>query len=221
MWHVGTGLPWDWRTGPSDSSEREHLRQMIESLPKRGLIAADAGFVGYEYWKEIINSGRDLLVRVGSNVRLLKKLGYVREKRGLVYLWPDQVAAKRMPPLVLRLVVVHDGRKPCYLVTSVLDDKQLSDKQVVQIYRRRWGSRCSTGTSNRPSSGASYGASRRRTPKSKPSGHSWDCGRWGCMPSRYSPQRESPPEGLVSRVCYGHIAVRCANTGAAPIRGNP
>ena len=103
------------------------------------LIAADAGFVGYEYWKEIINSGRDLLVRVGSNVRLLKKLGYVREKRGLVYLWPDQVAAKRMPPLVLRLVVVHDGRKPCYLVTSVLDDKQLSDKQVAQIYRRRWG----------------------------------------------------------------------------------
>ena len=139
MWHVGTGLPWDWRTGPSDSSEREHLRQMIESLPKRALIAADAGFVGYEYWKEIINSGRDLLVRVGSNVRLLKKLGYVREKRGLVYLWPDQVAAKRMPPLVLRLVVVHDGRKPCYLVTSVLDDKQLSDKQVAQIYRRRWG----------------------------------------------------------------------------------
>ena len=25
MFHVGTGLPWDWRTGPSDSSERDHL----------------------------------------------------------------------------------------------------------------------------------------------------------------------------------------------------
>jgi Transposase DDE domain len=139
MWHVGTGLPWDWRTGPSDSSEREHLRQMIESLPKGALIAADAGFVGYDCWKEIIDSGRDLLVRVGSNVRLLKKLGYVREQRGLVYLWPDKVAAKQMPPLVLRLVVVHDGRMPCYLVTSVLDDNQLSDKQVAQIYRLRWG----------------------------------------------------------------------------------
>ena len=46
MWHVGTGLPWDWRTGPSDSSERDHLKQMIESLPKLALIAADAGFVG-------------------------------------------------------------------------------------------------------------------------------------------------------------------------------
>ena len=131
---MGTGLPWDWRTGLSDSSEREHLRQLVESLPEGAPIAADAGFVGYDYWKEIIDSGRDLLVRVGSNVRLLKKLGYVRQQRGSVYLWPDKVAAKNMPPLVLRLVVVHDGRMPCYLVTSVLDDKlQLSDKQVAQI----------------------------------------------------------------------------------------
>jgi hypothetical protein len=139
MWHVGTGLPWDWRTGSSDSSERDHFRQMIASLPKGALATGDAGFVGYDYWKEVTDSGRHLLVRVGSNVRLLKKLGYVREKRGLVYLWPDKAAAKRMPPLVLRLVVVHDGRKPCYLVTSVLDAKQLSDKQVAEIYRLRWG----------------------------------------------------------------------------------
>jgi len=139
MWHVGTGLPWDWRTGPSDSSEREHFRQMIAGLPKRALATADAGFVGYHYWKEVMDSGRHLLVRVGSNVRLLKNLGYVRQKRDLVYLWPDEAAAKRMPPLVLRMVVVHDGKKPCYLVTSVLDEKRLSDKQLAAIYRLRWG----------------------------------------------------------------------------------
>jgi hypothetical protein len=139
MWHVGTGLPWDWRTGPTDSSEREHFRQMIAALPQGALVTGDAGFVGYHYWKEVTDSGRHLLVRVGSNVRLLKNLGYVRQKRDVVYLWPDEVAAKRMPPLVLRLVVVHDGRKPCYLVTSVLDEKQLSDKQLAEIYRLRWG----------------------------------------------------------------------------------
>src|SRR5271157_2669971 len=37
MFHVGTGLPWDWRIGPSDSSERDHLRQMIDALPARGI----------------------------------------------------------------------------------------------------------------------------------------------------------------------------------------
>ena len=52
MWHVATGLPWDWRTGPSDSSERDHFRQMIAALPKGALATADAGFVGYHYWKE-------------------------------------------------------------------------------------------------------------------------------------------------------------------------
>jgi hypothetical protein len=139
MWHVATGLPWDWRTGPSDSSERDHFRQMIAALPKGALATGDAGFVGYHYWKEVIDSGRQLLIRVGGNVRLLKNLGYFRQKQDLVYLWPDEVAAKGLPPLVLRLVVVHDGRGPCYLATSVLDEKRLTDRQLADIYRLRWG----------------------------------------------------------------------------------
>jgi Transposase DDE domain len=139
MWHVATGLPWDWRTGPSDSSERDHFRQMIAALPNGALVTGDAGFVGYHYWKEVIDSGRQLLIRVGGNVRLLKNLGYIRQKQDLVYLWPDEVAAKRLPPLVLRLVVVHDGRNPCYLATTVLDEKRLTDRQLAEIYRLRWG----------------------------------------------------------------------------------
>jgi hypothetical protein len=139
MFHVGTGLPWDWRTGPSDSSERDHLRQMIDALPAGALVTADAGFVGYEYWRALIESGRHLLIRVGANVRLLKNLGYVKEKNGLVYLWPDREAARNQPPLVLRLVVAQGGKHPVYLVTSVLDEATLSDKQVVEIYALRWG----------------------------------------------------------------------------------
>ena len=139
MFHVGTGLPWDWRTGPSDSSERDHFRQMIDALPPGALITADAGFVGYDCWKAIRESGRHLLIRVGANVRLLRDLGYVKEKNGLVYLWPDREAARKRPPLVLRLVVGKSGRHPVYLVTSVLDEERLSDEDVVKIYALRWG----------------------------------------------------------------------------------
>lgn len=139
MFHVGTGLPWDWRLGPSDSSERGHLRQMIAALPASALITADAGFVGYDVWKAILDSGRHLLIRVGANVRLLRKLGYVEDTQGLVYLWPDREAARRQPPLVLRLVVARGARHPVYLVTSVLDETVLSDGQVVEIYGLRWG----------------------------------------------------------------------------------
>jgi hypothetical protein len=139
MWHAGTGLPWDWRSGPADSSERAHLGEMLNGLPAGALVAADAGFVGYEGLASILGGGRELLVRVGANVRLLKQLGWVRELSGTVYLWPDQVAREGQPPLVLRLVVVHNGKHPVYLVTSVLSPSQLTDRQIIQLYARRWG----------------------------------------------------------------------------------
>jgi len=140
LWHVGSGLPWDWRTGPSDSSERDHLQQMLASLPEGSLLTKDAGFVGYDLWQTILQAGHQLLARVGRNVKLLKDLGYVRHRHGLVYLWPDHAAKKRLPPLVLRLTVVRDKKgRPMYLVTSVMDQRRLSDRQIAAIYRKRWG----------------------------------------------------------------------------------
>lgn len=139
MWHVGTGLPWDWRLGPSESSERAHLLEMLPHLPEEALITADAGFTGYEYWQAILDSGRQLLIRVGSNVRLLKKLGHVRESHGTVYLWPDREAVRHRPPLALRLVEGHNGRHPVFVVTSVLSAQRLTDRQVLDLYARRWG----------------------------------------------------------------------------------
>jgi DDE family transposase len=138
LYHVMLRLPWDWRLGPSDSSERDHLRDMIPHLPPDALVAADCGFVGYEFWSDLLQSGREFVIRVGGNVHLLKKLGRVRESNGTIYLWPHKTAKRGQEPLALRLVVVHDGRQPWYLVTSVRSTKRLSDKQVADIYCRRW-----------------------------------------------------------------------------------
>ena len=138
LFHVMLRLPWDWRLGPSFESEREHLRQMLASLPPDALIVLDCGFVGYEFWTELLASGRHFVIRVGGNVRLLKKLGVVRESHGTVSLWPDKAAKRRQPPLTLRLVQVHDGHQAWSLVTSVCDVKRLSDLQVAKIYGFRW-----------------------------------------------------------------------------------
>ena len=137
--HLGLRLLWDWRIGAGDSSEREHLREMIADLPSDALITADCGFMGYDCWKTLLDSGRAFVIRVGGNVRLLKQLGVVRESAGTIYLWPDKVAKRRQPPLVLRLVVAQGARHPWYLVTSVRDSRRLSDRQVIDIYRQRWG----------------------------------------------------------------------------------
>jgi Transposase DDE domain len=139
LWHVGSGLPWSWRAGPADSSERGHLLEMASEAPPQSMITADAGFVGYDVWQSLLDAGHQLLIRVGSNVRLLKNLGYAKQRHGLVYLWPEQKAKKHLPPLVLRLIEIRAGAEPIYLVTSVRNEKQLSDAQAVAIYRRRWG----------------------------------------------------------------------------------
>lgn len=139
FWHVGTGLPWDWRTGPSDSSERQHLQAMLGELPENTLITADAGFVGYEFWRAVIAAGHDFVIRAGANVRLLRKLGFTREYDNTVYLWPDWASKKGLPPLVLRVVWVHNGKHPMCLITNVISKKRLSDRQIVQIYKARWG----------------------------------------------------------------------------------
>jgi hypothetical protein len=139
FWHVGTGLPWAWRTGPSDSSERQHLEEMLAELPENTLITADAGFIGYDFWTAVIAAGHKFVIRAGANVCLLKKLGYAREYDNTVYLWPNWAAKKEMPPLVLRAVWVHNGKHPMCLLTNVLSKTRLSDEQIVKIYKARWG----------------------------------------------------------------------------------
>ena len=79
LWHVGSGLPWAWRTGPSGASERAHLLALVPELPAHALLVADAGFVGYELWQILLAAGHHFVIRVGANVRLLRQLGWVRE----------------------------------------------------------------------------------------------------------------------------------------------
>jgi Transposase DDE domain len=142
LWSMGLQMPWDWKLGPSHSSEREHFQTMLreEKYPEKTLFCADAGFTGYDLWKQIIDGGHAFLIRVGANVTLLRKLGYcIREYDEIVYMWPTSVAQKQMPPLILRLFGVQVGKCKMWLVSNVLDDKQLSEGLAVRLYRLRWG----------------------------------------------------------------------------------
>jgi len=141
LWHMGLRLPWSWKLGPSDSSERLHLIQILTErlFPENTLFCGDAGFVGYDFWKAIIEGGHDFLMRVGGNVRLLKDLGHIRQRKDLVYCWPNQAMLKKQPPLVLRLLKFRNGRKFIYLVTTVLDERSLSGRVAEELYRQRWG----------------------------------------------------------------------------------
>jgi Transposase DDE domain len=136
--HMGTGVLWDFRIGPGTASERRHLEEMLPDLPPRSLVVADAGFTGYEFYRRILAAKQSFLLRVGSNVHLLKELGYIeREGRDTVYLWPEHNRDK--PPVVLRLIERGDGKKKMVLVTNVLDKKALTEKSAGVLYEMRWG----------------------------------------------------------------------------------
>jgi len=138
---VHTGLPWDWRIDRARASEKKHLMEMTGDLPQDALLLADGAFVGVPIWSKLNAHGQPFLIRVGGNVRLITDLwpeADVRQKRGIVYVWP-QKDRKTSPPLQLRLIKVGRGRKAVHLLTNVLDSRRLSTKAAGAIYRKRWG----------------------------------------------------------------------------------
>lgn len=138
LYHLGLGLPWDFRTGPGTASERYHLRDMLTGLPPESLIVADAGFAGWALCRDIMQQGHSFVFRVGGNIHLLTGLGWhVAERDGLVYLWPQNLQSE--PPLVLRLIELKREAQSISLLTSVLDENELSAADAAALYELRWG----------------------------------------------------------------------------------
>jgi len=138
LWHMGLGIPWDFRIGNGKASERRHLQEMLPDLPAHSLIVGDAGFTGYDYFHAILKDHHNFLSRVGANVHLLENLGYYEhEGSGIVYLWPDQ--KRKGPPLLLRLIKLEKGKQQVYLVTNILDPEALTDQSANLFYEMRWG----------------------------------------------------------------------------------
>jgi hypothetical protein len=142
MWHMGLRLPWTWRLGPSNSSERGHVQEMLEQeeFPEKTLFCGDAGFVGYPLWSSILAAGGDFLIRIGANVNLLSEHANFQKLRGgLVLCWPKDKIAAGQPPLRLRLVQVKIGKTKMWMLTNVLDGRDLTKRQIVRYYKMRWG----------------------------------------------------------------------------------
>lgn len=142
MWHMGLRMPWTWRLGPSNSSERDHAKDMLatEEFPDKTLFCGDAGFTGYPFWEAILRRKADFVVRVGANVSLLSEHADVKKLGGgIVLCWPKGKMESGQPPLRLRLAKVRVGKTQMWLLTSVLNPKRLTQRQLIRVYEMRWG----------------------------------------------------------------------------------
>lgn len=136
-----SGILWDWRIDRGRASEKRHLEEMVESLPRNALLLGDGNFVGHRLWSALDAAGKHFLVRVGGNVSLIEGLrpGSATDRRkDIVYAWPV-TQQKRSSPLRLRLIRVGPRKSPVYLLTNVLDPASLSRRAAGVIYRLRWG----------------------------------------------------------------------------------
>jgi hypothetical protein len=138
--HLSLGLLWSWRVGKATASEREHLRHLVAGLPRRALLVADAGYVGYELLAALQAAGRPFLIRVSSRAPLYApgRVAVKGFREGLVYYWPQAVQHRDGPPLRVRLLRVGRRKASAWLVTNVLQAQELPRATASQFYRWRW-----------------------------------------------------------------------------------
>lgn len=146
--HLTTGVPWAWRLGKGNASERHHLRQMLSILPAAALVIADAGYVGYELAAALAAADVSFLIRMSSLVRLHvdQPVDLKRFEQGEVMYWPKEARKQGLPPLRLRLIRVRARQKAgasrrggdVWLLTNVKSPTRLSAAQAGRFYRLRW-----------------------------------------------------------------------------------
>jgi Transposase DDE domain len=145
LWHMALRLPWNWRLGPSNASERDHVIEMVQQghFPAHTLLCGDAGFVGYRLWSCFQQANLKFLVRVGGNVNLLSEHALCKfetiEKENYVLCWPKEAVRTDLPPLRLRLVHIYVGKTLMWLLTNELDWQELTTKMMARFYTMRWG----------------------------------------------------------------------------------
>jgi Transposase DDE domain len=144
--HLPMGVPWAWRWGLGNASERGHLRQLLPLLPAAALLVADAGFVGYDLLATLLQRRVCFLIRMSCQATFYREGSGApaRFRDGAVYYWPPakKKGSSQQAPLRLRLIRVRGQRRKhdVWLATNVLDPKRLSVAQAAQFYRMRWES---------------------------------------------------------------------------------
>jgi hypothetical protein len=138
--HLSLGLLWSWRLGKGNANEREHLRQLVPTLPADTLLVTDAGYPGYDVLQTLLKNGVSFLMRLSSKAPLYatERVALGRFREGLVYYWPQEVQRQKRPPIQVRLLRVGGRKKNVWLITNVLDKERLSRKSASQFYRWRW-----------------------------------------------------------------------------------
>ena len=114
---------------------------MLPTRSAKALVVADAGYNGYELARKMDQAGVSFVIRMSGKDRLYtdKCIDGEKFEEGEIYLWNKEAQKNNLPPLRTRLIRIRaKDRRDVWLLTNVLDSKQLSAKTAGQYYRWRW-----------------------------------------------------------------------------------
>lgn len=132
-YHVGEQqLAWD------------HLE--TAALPQNCLFLMDRGYMSFQLLRHILDQGHEFLLRVKSNLNIVKQLNATGLHEGVFLLRPSWNAKAGIPkgsslrqPMRVRVLKIdHSGTEPYYLVTSLLDVMKISRQELSDLYHQRW-----------------------------------------------------------------------------------
>jgi hypothetical protein len=138
--HLRYGLLWAWRLGKGTASEQVHLIHLLATLPARSLLVTDAGYFGYELLVSMMTANVHYLIRMSSRTTLYTEDRQPLRKwrQGLVWYWPQWAQNTNLPPVRARLIRITGKKADVWLLTDVLDSKELSHATASMFYRWRW-----------------------------------------------------------------------------------
>ena len=132
-------LPVKWYyTEEGQINDKRFCEELLELLPKGGLLIFDLGFFSFCFFDRFTEQGKYFVTRLREKtsykeVEVISRGQYYRDR--IV-----KMGVYRSNPMnnMVRLVeACWDGKWHSY-ITNVLDIKKLSAREVVELYRNRW-----------------------------------------------------------------------------------
>jgi len=133
--------------GVSKASEKKLAKKVLPSLEPGMLCMADRYYLGYDFLKEALKTGADILWRA-SNVFNLKPEKYLQDGSYLCTIYKSESDKKNKRNGIQVRVVEYNlqGYRQKYrLVTSILDPKLAPAEELAALYHERWEIEISIG----------------------------------------------------------------------------
>ena len=135
---LGLKPVWARYTEESASNDKIFAQEILEGMPKGGLLVYDLGFFSFPWFDAFTEQGRYFVTRMREKtayqvVATLSQGPYYRDQ--IVQLGQYRSNPCQHP---VRLVEVLWGSTWYRYLTNVVDSQVLSARDVCELYRRRW-----------------------------------------------------------------------------------